>query len=363
MRANQLLNHVAFVIDDSGSMSRLRGQVEKVVANQIKHLADLDARTGQETHVSVYIFGNSVHCVIFDKDVKRLVGINVMEGHHDGGMTALLDATRTSQSDLAKTAQLYGDHAFLTFVLTDGGENHSMNRSPESMAALINGQPENWTLAVLVPDILCKKEALKCGFPKDNIMVWDVSAQGLAEAETEIAKATDSYYAGRSTGTRGSKTLFKGVDVQNVSAAQVALTNLVAVSPDKFMIVPVALASTSTLQYVIPKKSITRKNPNGIKHVEIQPFIQETGRTYVAGSTFYELTKSEKWDPHKKVALIHRQTKQVYTGQECKALLGLTPHSTRVRPQPVRGGDYDVFIQSTSVNRHLPIGTRVLILS
>jgi len=136
---------------------------------------------------------------------------------------------------------------------------------------------------------------------------------------------------------------------------------LAAVSPDTFMIVPVALASTSQIPVVIPKKSVTKKNPNGIKHVEIMPFIEETGRRYQAGGTFYELVKSEKWEPHKQVALIHRQTKQVYKGDQCKALLGLTGTSTRVRPQPVKGGDYDVFIQSTSVNRHLPIGSRVLI--
>jgi hypothetical protein len=134
-----------------------------------------------------------------------------------------------------------------------------------------------------------------------------------------------------------------------------------AIDPDAFMIIPVALASTSTLAYVIPKKSITKKNPNGIKHVEIMPFIQETGRTYVAGQAYYELVKSERFDPQKKVALIHRQTKKVYVGNEAKALIGLTGTSTRVRPQPVRGGDYDIFIQSTSVNRHLPIGSRVLI--
>jgi hypothetical protein len=141
----------------------------------------------------------------------------------------------------------------------------------------------------------------------------------------------------------------------------VASSGLAPVDPANFMIVPVALASTSTLPVVIPKKSITKKNPNGIKHVEIMPFIEETGRRYVAGSTFYELVKSEKFDPHKEVVLIHRQTKQVYKGEQCKKLLGLGSTSTRVRPQPVRGGDYDVFIQSTSVNRHLPIGSRVLI--
>jgi len=119
--------------------------------------------------------------------------------------------------------------------------------------------------------------------------------------------------------------------------------------------------ATGDMQYVIPRKSITRKNPDGIRHVEIMPFVQATGRTYVAGTAYYELVKSEKYEYHKGVALIHRQTKKVYKGDEAKQLIGLTGTSTRVRPQPVKGGEYDIFIQSQSINRHLPIGSRVLL--
>jgi len=355
-KIEQLLNHVAFVIDDSGSMAGLRSQVEKVVANQIKRLAELDEQTGQETHVSVYIFGDQATCVVYDKDVKRLVGKNVMSGWYDGGMTALIDATILSQKELASTAQLHGDHAFLTFVLTDGDENRS-RATPLSLSTMLAAQSDNWTVACLVPNVLCKNQAIRFGFPKDNVMIWDVSAQGLAAAETEVSKVTDTYFHSRASGIRGSKTLF----AKDVTQAQVQASGMKEVDPNDFMIVPVALASTSTLAYVIPKKSITRKNPNGIKHVEIMPFIQETGRTYVAGTTFYELVKSEKFEANKQVALIHRQTKKVYRGDQAKALIGLTGTSTRIRPQATKSGDYDIFVQSTSVNRHLPLGSRVLI--
>ncbi|CAM5271568.1 hypothetical protein SDIAM26S_05691 [Streptomyces diastaticus subsp. diastaticus] len=58
-----------------------------------------------------------------------------------GGMTALLAATLTSQRELAQTAQLYGDHSFLTFVLTDGQENAHQPASP----APPPGSPANWS--------------------------------------------------------------------------------------------------------------------------------------------------------------------------------------------------------------------------
>lgn len=352
-----LINHVALVLDASSSMDGYTNDVVKVVDNLVTWLAKKSQDLDQETRVTVYTFADphNIQCVIFDKDVLRLPSIR--EFYHPYGNTALIDATVLAVADLENTFQKYGDHAFLTFVVTDGQENRS-RASAATLRTILSGLKDNWTVAALVPGVRARMDAESFGFPRGNIEVWDTSsARGVEEMGEKIAVATGTYLTQRATGTRGSTTLF----ANNVTAAQVQASGMKAVDPDQFMIVPVALASTSTLPVVIPKKSITKKNPNGIKHVEIMPFIQETGRTYVAGQAFYELVKSEKYDPQKKVALIHRQTKKVYTGDEAKALIGLTGVSTRVRPQPVQGGEYDVFIQSTSVNRHLPIGSRVLI--
>lgn len=350
-----LINHVSFVLDASGSMNGLRRKVIEVFNQQVKNLVDQSQRWNQETRVTVYVFGNAVKCVAYDIDVMRLPSIDAL--YHDGGMTSLIDATMQSQIELAETAQRYGDHAFLTFVLTDGGENASLKFTQVDLKQLIARQGENWTVACLVPDVLCKNHAIRFGFPTGNIMIWDTTEVGLETAAKQVTTVTDSFYAGRATGTRGSTTLF----ASNVTQAQVAASGMTPVPTSDFVIVPVALASTSTLAYVIPKKSVTLKVPAGVKHVEIMPFVEETGRRYTAGLAFYELVKSERYDYNKDVVLIDRKTKQVYRGDQAKALIGLTGVSTRVRPQPVKGGDYDIFIQSTSVNRHLPLGSRVLL--
>jgi hypothetical protein len=363
------INHVAFVIDESGSMQHLTNEVVKVFDAQVRWLAELSTSMDQETRVSLYtLTGNTVTCVLYDQDVLRLPSLAGNYRPRNG--TPLVQATAKAIEDLKKTPELYGDHGFLLFVLTDGDENTSMVPGMSSysmnsvevkanyLRGIFGGLGDNWTVGCLVPDFRGKLLAEQFGFAKGNIAIWDASsAAGLNDAGEEIKAATSSYFTARAAGVRGTNTLF----ANNVTAAQVQATGMKPVDPEKFMIVPVALASTSSLAYVIPNKSKTKKNPDGIKHVEIMPFIQETGRTYVAGNAYYELVKSEKYDPHKKVALIHRQTKQVYTGNEAKALIGLTGTSTRVRPQPVKGGEYDVFIQSTSTNRHLPIGSRVLI--
>lgn len=365
------INHVAFVIDESGSMEHLTREVVKVFDAQVQWLAELSKDMDQETRVSLYtLTGKTVTCVLYDQDVLRLPSLAGNYTPRNG--TPLVQAVARAVEDLKLTPELYGDHGFLLFVLTDGDENTSdvpgLTYYPSGATAreikarylrsLLGGLGENWTVGCLVPDFRGKMLAEQFGFSKGNIAIWDASsAQGLNDAGEEIKAATSSYFTGRAAGVRGTSTLF----ANNVTAAQVQASGMKAVDPEKFFIVPVALATSSQLQIVIPNKSITKKNPNGIKHVEIKPFVEETGHVYQVGQAFYELVKSEKYDPQKKVALIHRQTKQVYTGDAAKALIGLTGVSTRVRPQPVSGGEYDIFIQSTSVNRHLPIGTRVLI--
>lgn len=365
------INHVAFVIDESGSMKHLANDVPKVFDAQVRWLAELSQTMDQETRVSLYTLSRTeVTCVLYDQDALRLASLSGNYRPHDG--TPLVQAVAKAIEDLKKTPELYGDHSYLLFVLTDGDENTSVipgvpvarwdtatNRlKAEYLSKILGGLDENWTVACLVPDVRSKMTAEQFGFTKGNLAIWDAtSAQGLNDAGAEIKAATQTYFEARAQGTRGTNTLF----TQNVSAAQVAATGMTPLDVDDFMIVPVALASTSTLAYVIPKRSMTRKNPNGVKHVEIMPFIEETGRKYIAGKVFYKLTKSEKYDPQKQIALIHRQTKKVYVGEACKALIGLTGVSTRIKPQPVIGGDYDIFVQSTSVNRHLELGGQVLI--
>src|SRR5688572_3626524 len=142
------INHIALVLDESLSMNSRREKVVQVADNQIKYLATRSEELDQETRVSVYTFNTQVRCLIYDKDVLRLPSLRGL--YKPSGMTALIDATIKSQEDLAATAQLYGDHAFLTYVLTDGAENASRKKST-ALKSKLESLPENWTVAVLVP--------------------------------------------------------------------------------------------------------------------------------------------------------------------------------------------------------------------
>ncbi|MEV0501175.1 vWA domain-containing protein [Streptomyces spectabilis] len=338
------INHVALVLDASSSMSHLSGKVVEVADQQIAYLARRSEELDQETRVTVYVFADTVECVIYDKDVLRMPSLKQL--YRAGGMTALLAAALKSQRELAQTAQLYGDHSFLTFVLTDGQENVS-HRCPDApsgdprelvraVAGMIETQEDNWTLAVLVPDQMGKREAMQCGFPKDNIAIWDAtSTQGLAEAGLVIQQATEKFMVGRAQGIRGSRAVFStGAEAVNKDTIEAA--GLTPVDPSTYQLIPVARAAA------------------------IRDWVVECGHTYRTGGAFYQLSKSEKIQARKQVAVLEKKTDRLYMGPEARALLGLP--DTEVRVKPDHNDDFTIFVQSTSVNRKLVAHTRLLLI-
>ncbi|AOW87352.1 MULTISPECIES: vWA domain-containing protein [Streptomyces] len=338
------INHVALVLDASSSMSRLSGKVVEVADEQIAYLARRSQELDQETRVTVYVFADQVECVIYDKDVLRMPSLKQM--YRVGGMTALLAATLKSQRELAQTAQLYGDHSFLTFVLTDGQENASHRctdapaRDPralvDAVASMIETQEDNWTLAVLVPDQMGKREAMQYGFPKDNVAIWDAtSTQGLQEAGQVIQEATEKFMIGRSKGIRGSRAVFStGADAVNKDTIKAA--GLKPVDSTKYQLVPVT------------------------RDAAIRDWVVESGHTYRTGGAYYQLSKSEKVQPKKQISVLEKKTDRIYTGPEARALLGLPDVEVRIKPD--HNDEFTIFVQSTSVNRKLVPNTRLLLM-
>lgn len=333
MSANYI-NHIALVIDASGSMWTVRNEVVKVADAQIAYLAQRSKELDQETRVSVYLFNSSVRCVIFDKDVLRLPSIRDL--YDTRGNTALIDATLKSQDDLSKTAQLYGDHAFLTFVLTDGEENAS-KQSPGVLRPFLTNLPENWTVACLVPNQRSKFLAKSYGFPSDNIAIWDsTTVKGVTEVGETIRHATDSYFDLRESGVRSTNTLFS-TNTQTLNKSTVKSAKLKPLPNSAYQLVPVD------------------------SDMGIRDWVQSKGMTFVKGACFYQLTKRESIQSYKEIAVFEKSTGKVYAGAQARTMLGLPDVDTRVSPDfnPL----FDVFVQSTSVNRKLVPGTKLLVLS
>ena len=345
------INHIAILVDESLSMRKKRAKVIEITDGLTKHLANRSKEWNQETRITVYAFNEEVRCIFYDKDVLRLPSI--ADHYNPNRNTALVDATLKGIEDLELTPQIYGDHAFLVYVVTDGQENaskalglernrsyfgntiNSVREGTQRINNRLTSLPENWTVAVLVPDQNAKFEAKKYGFPSDNIAIWDVtSATGVDELGDTITTSTDTYMTNRSKGIRGSKTLF---------ATQLNKDNI-----EEAKLKPIP---TDEYEVLIVEKDST-----------IRDFVESHGHTYQgqAGMAYYQLTKTETIQPHKVVVVRKQRSDRFHTGKNARDLLGLPDESVRVKPN--HNPYYDVFVQSTSVNRKLIAGTELLLM-
>lgn len=334
MKTANYINHIAMVLDGSGSMAPLSNQIVKVADAQIQYLAQRSKETDQETRVSLYVFENTnaIHCHVYDKDVLRLPSLDGL--YRTVGQTPLIDATMKAIGDLEKTATLYGEHSFLIYVLTDGAENASANR-PSTLKQRIESLPSEWTLACFVPNQIGKREAKTFGFPDDNIAIWDANAKGIAEVGEVIRRTSDAYFTMRSRGVRGTKNLFT-MDVASLSKGKVA-TSLKRLGPGQFRMYKVD------------------------KDIQVSAFVEkETRRPYRLGEAYYQLTVPVKVQAGKRIALYNKKEHAVYEGEDARQLLGLP--DAEVKVEPASTPDFNIFVQSTSVNRKLLAGTNLLIL-
>ncbi len=337
-KISNIINHIVLVLDASASMTNVSKDVVKVADNQIQYLARRSKELDQETRITVYTFNttgyvhapqHNIDCLIYDKDVLRMPSIAGL--YRPDGATPLIDATLTALEDLEQTPEKYGEHSFLVYVLTDGEENQS-SRSSFELSTKLSRLKDNWTLAAFVPNQTGVFEAKKFGFPKDNIAVWDAtSAKGVSEMGERIRETTETFMVNRSKGIRGSKNLFQ---LAKPSVGEVQ-NNLTGLGWGSYDLVDVNYTD------------------------RIDEFVRrELGRPYVVGQAYYQLTKTETIQPQKQIAIYTRGN--VYTGYEARELLGLPDEHVKVKPGDY--DDYEIFVQSTSVNRKLIAGQKLLVL-
>lgn len=339
------INHIMFVLDRSGSMGIHQHTLPKVLDAVIGQLAEQSKQLDQETRISVVVFDDQIECTVYDKDVLRLPkGADLYLPPRN--QTALIDATMLAIEDLEMTPQKYGDHAFLMYVLTDGQENASRRYNSVQLRNKLSQLPAHWTIGALVPDFYAVATAKAQGFPAGNVATWSTtSATGAEEVGEVIKQATSSYMTARSQGVRGTSKLF---DTSHVTKAAVAASGMKPLDPSQYLIIPVT------------PKSLDDVNRDGHKIVEIKNFVEKCGHRYTVGSTFYELIERSRIQGNKAIAIVEKSSSKVFTGAQARQLLGLGDEDRRIAPSFNK--DYKIFVQSTSVNRHLKNGQNILLL-
>lgn len=341
-KVDHLVNHVVIVLDGSGSMSDHKEQLIKVVDELIAHLARRSQESKQETRVTIYMFDDVVNLLIWDMDVLRAPSIRGL--YEINGMTALIDATMRAISDLKLVPQFGGDHAIVMYVVTDGRQNAGALRDGRILEAEINGLGEEWTVAALVPDVLCAQEARQFGFPKGNVALWDTSSeQGAEEVASAVTKSFDTFTTMRASGgvnSRSTKQLF-APDPHKINDAAVAALGMTPVKGSKYDLLPISIEEKEKKRMI--------------------DFFAENALPWRLGHNFYELKRDEYISPDKELALVKtgQGAQIVYIDEKIRGLLGL-PDDKKVLVAPGLVPGWGIFVQSKNAGRYMRPG-RLLI--
>jgi hypothetical protein len=331
-------NHIAFIVDRSGSMDPVWAPTEKALKGNFNEVRGQSIRTGQDSTVTLTSFGDTVVIDSLGVPIENFTLPGNMRANM--GMTALYDAVGLTIEKMAKFKDADDDNvSFMLIILTDGDENHSKQHlyggSGDKLRNLIKKlqSTDRWSFAFLVPPGSERNITGRLGLPDGNVTAWEASTRGAEVAGVAVQGGIARYYSSRSAGLRSTKDFFV-TDMSKVTSRDLSkLTNL----HGQLRILEVE------------------------KEEAIQPFVESKMGSYRLGSAFYKLTKRETIQPQKQILIMKHREKTVYGGYEARQLLGL-PDNQDVRVEPGNHGDYDIFVQSTSVNRKLVRGTKLLVM-
>lgn len=329
------LTLVALVLDRSGSIGQ-KGLTEDARQFYNSTLDSLKQRTDQDVLVARIGFHSYVEVETPALPVKEQHPLRI---YHLGGNTALFDGIAKAIETLRETRVPAGrDVSFLVLVVTDGEENYSVTSSKRLADTIAELEKTGrWTIGLNLPTGHYRERFLRQfpAIPKGNVREWETTQEGMRETTRETARAVTGYLDQRARGVTAVKQLYRmTTDLHEVSHDDLSkLTDL----------------SENFRSWTVEKE------------VDVSTFVQEkTKKPYVIGSAYYQLMKRELVQQSKELVVTEKGSKKVYGGKDARKLLGI-PADGDVKITPGNHANFDIFVQSRSVNRKLPRGTRLLL--
>lgn len=335
-------NYIGISRDHSGSMRDIALAAGRDYNDNIASIKEGSAEHSIDTIVSVVKCGVGrqalVEREVINSNVTMLQPIKDGKYVADGSATPLFD----SVGDLIEQLQAVPDAddpdvSFVVMVITDGGENSSKKWSGASISKKIKElrKTDRWTFSFRVPRGY-KHELTRYGIPEGNILEWDQTDRGVQVASAATRSAVKDFYTARSMGVKSTDKFY--ADLSGVSLTEVK-NQLVDISGQ------VDIFKVKTAE----------------AGVQIRDFVeQRTKKPMIKGTAFYQLTKTEAVQDYKQIAVRDKLKGTVFSGFSARDLLGL-PQTGEIKLAPGNHGQYDIFIQSTSINRKLVENTNVLV--
>lgn len=328
------VNRICLVIDRSGSMGHLTAASVKALNDNIETIRAQARATGQTTLVTVLSFDDTISAIRQSTNVEVIEPIRVTEVGARG-QTALFDAVGEAIKGLQGAFTFPDeDSSYLIMAITDGQENSSRNFTAASLRSCMQTviSTDRWTLTFLLPPGAKNHFVSQFGISEGNVAEWEGTTQGVQAYTQQNTQGIGTYFSSRSVGVNSVKSFY--TDLSGLTSKQVK-TQLDDLS-NQVRILPVD------------------------REQDIRTFVQDKLGVYTPGSAFYQLTKDEKEvQSYKQLLVMEKGKRQVYGGADARQVLGIPPGNLKVKPG--NHGNFDIFVQSTSLNRKLVRGTKLLV--
>jgi hypothetical protein len=325
---------VYLVLDDSGSISGagIQKDVRDAFNRTLKDISDNAIESGDDVKVSFSLFGEDITEEYFNVPAKHLR--ELVKYDPNQRQTKLFEATATAIKRMADIERTDGDDcAFLLMVVTDGEENsfqYSAERLKREMAEV--QKTGRYTLVFMLPP---RSKATFCRqfhIPEGNVAEWEQSRKGVQKAQDVQSQGVANYFKARRAGQMSTGSFYP--DMSRVTSADLR-ANLVDIARDCNV-------------WDVMKKE------------RIDTFCARmSGKAYIKGAAFYQLVKTEKVvQDYKGIIIMEKGKSQIYAGDAARDLLGLPGHNVKLIPG--NHANYLIFVQSTSLNRNLDPGTKIV---
>jgi len=211
-KKNILKNYIVFIIDESGSMLKIR---EEIVSSFNEYVEEIKKWSNEmEERVSLVYFSSRVRDpILWNEDVNKLKKIELQD-YNPKGLTALNDAIGLSIDGMLKLDDINDPKvSVLYIILTDGLNNHSIKYEHDYQIKEKIKELEKtgrWSFTFLGKNL--DEIEYKYGISKGNMAKFDNTLTGVEESTFVVSAGIHNYHRSRSVGETQSKNIYSSED-------------------------------------------------------------------------------------------------------------------------------------------------------
>lgn len=204
-----LRNHIAIVLDESGSMMSIRREIMDAFNEQVEVIRA--SAEDQPTTISLVTFSTSVPDPTYWAQPVDIMRPLRDVDYRPSGLTAMLDAMGLTMDRLRALPDADDENtSFLVMVLSDGRENNSRQYSDRDIAERIQAleRTDRWTFAYIGANQDLAEVSDRLHIPAENMMVFAPTPDGVRYGGNVVRDSTEAWVGKRRAGLKSDKSFF-----------------------------------------------------------------------------------------------------------------------------------------------------------